>query len=79
MLHIMDEQWFVFLLMAFPRLFLCGEVPIASKAARAAWRVFGAVCGALVALFVLELLSVLIEMYFFVAHVWTKKHHFALT
>jgi len=49
-----------FIPLAFAGFLLCGEVPVASKALRGVLRACGAICGALLALLVLEVLPVLI-------------------
>lgn len=58
--NIVTNNLMFFLPMAFAGLLLCGEVRCASKALRTVLRAFGAVCGALMALLVLEVLPVLI-------------------
>ncbi|WP_211443522.1 hypothetical protein [Collimonas humicola] len=56
---IMDNLLF-FVPMAFAGLILCGEVPVASKLARGSLRAIGAVCGALLALIILEAIPALL-------------------
>lgn len=56
---IMDNLLF-FVPMAFAGIILCGEVPVASKWARGSLRAIGAVCGALLALIILEAIPALL-------------------
>ncbi|AMP06850.1 MULTISPECIES: hypothetical protein [Collimonas] len=56
---IMDNLLF-FVPMAFAGLILCGEVPVASRLARGSLRAVGAVCGAILALIILEAIPALL-------------------
>ncbi|AIY43401.1 hypothetical protein LT85_4243 [Collimonas arenae] len=56
---IMDNLLF-FVPMAVAGLILCGEVPVASKWARRTLRGIGVVCGALLALIILEAIPALL-------------------
>jgi hypothetical protein len=56
---IMDNLLF-FVPMAFAGLILCGEVPVASRLARGSLRAVGAVCGAILALVILEAIPALL-------------------
>jgi hypothetical protein len=56
---IMDNLLF-FVPMAIAGVILCGEVPVASKFARGSLRTIGAVCGALLALIILEAIPALL-------------------
>ncbi|PFH08914.1 hypothetical protein BCF11_1292 [Collimonas sp. PA-H2] len=56
---IMDNLLF-FVPMAIAGIILCGEVPVASKLARGSLRAIGAVCGALLALIILEAIPALL-------------------
>ena len=56
---IMDNLLF-FVPMAFAGFILCGEVPVASRLARGSLRAVGAVCGAILALIILEAIPALL-------------------
>lgn len=56
---IMDNLLF-FVPMAFAGLILCGEVPVASRLARGSLRAIGAICGAILALVILEAIPALL-------------------
>lgn len=60
MINLIMRNLIFFIPMALVGLILCGEVPVASKLARAALRTIGAICGALLALIILETLPALL-------------------
>ncbi|MFJ2990185.1 hypothetical protein ACIPF8_20155 [Collimonas sp. NPDC087041] len=58
--HLIMQNLLFFVPMAIAGLILCGEVPVASRVARGGLRAIGAVCGALLALIILESIPALL-------------------
>lgn len=60
MVNLIMHNLLFFVPAAFAGLILCGEVPVASKFARGSLRAIGAICGALLALVILEAIPALL-------------------
>ncbi|AMP01526.1 putative membrane protein [Collimonas arenae] len=60
MVNLIMHNLLFFVPMAIAGLVLCGEVPVASKVVRGSLRAIGAVCGALLALIILESIPALL-------------------